>query len=62
MTTSAFEAAPSTTHGNALFLFLRREWPYILMIFLSLAGVSYCTVFPEFERKILGKSWRRFSA
>lgn len=47
MTTNAFaeEAPPSI--GQTLVAFLRREWPYVLMIVLSMVGVAYTSLLPE---------------
>ncbi len=48
-TTSATAAARTAPppHSDALVAFAKREWPYLVMIVLSMAGVAYTTLFPQ---------------
>jgi len=49
MTTTASSLPPAgpASHRATLVSFARREWPYLLMIVLSMGGVAYTTIFPQ---------------
>ncbi len=46
-TSAAAAVAAAPSHRGALLAFARREWPYLVMIVLSMAGVAYTTLVPQ---------------